>query len=188
MIAAQIRTAQGKQIQISRHEVLLLKFDLDTVVINANLVTSAMPCSPELFSEGDIIYAPHLVPTYDPNTLMMTTGGFEMRSVKMRPMIIIQKWANHMLAVPLFTLSNDRLQRISSMERKEYIGIKKRGDQSYQNSCVYKPLEAVVKNDWSPNKDAHVLFSAPAVVRYNDLAIVKAKLTEESLKRLLTLC
>jgi len=34
------------------------------------------------------------------------------------------------------------------MDQKEYIGIKRVGDQSYQNTSIYRALEAIATKNW----------------------------------------
>lgn len=150
------------------------------------MLVRAKPISQNKFPEGTIIIAPHIETCYDENEPKVTPSSAGALCTKERFMIVLARWSNHMIALPMFSFKKKGINHFSLAEKKEFVGLKTRGDTNYENQGLYQPLE-IRHCDQKLWATSHVRLTAPVVLRYNSRVKVKGKIEIDSFLRMLDL-
>jgi len=129
--------------------------------------THASKVDPVEFKVGQIISAPHIEPSYDVNAEVIASEVGALFA-KQRYMIVIHKFNNHMIALPIYTHRNLGIKHLHPEQKKEYVGLKWPNDDKWVNQATQDPV--LIRDSDKEFSDLHYIrFTQPISVLYNSL-------------------
>ncbi|KAF2491133.1 hypothetical protein BU16DRAFT_621783 [Lophium mytilinum] len=136
---------------------------------------------------GDIINAPHFEPLGDPTIPVghsaRTESTIGPASTKNRYMIVIAKFPDHLLALPLYSHSGRGIGHKPADVRANYMAMKMQNDASGggDNQTPYEPLEVrYAWNNFTLKSTSNVHLMALVAVSYSKVNDISGQLTVES--------
>ncbi len=142
------------------------------------------------FHAGQMIWAPHIVPNLDPNALeddaeIALAGKMGALCAKFRPMIVLAKFADHLVAVPCFTHKGTGWNHEARMANDNAFYLRSAGDRSKEWDVIDKAKVLVTEHKVKLGAVTYV--DKPCVVLYKyQIRTAGERLYDESFQRLLS--